>query len=99
MAKKLTITVSAEVYAALHQQVGPGRIAAFIERHVAPHLRLPDDLEGAYQAYAAWLDSAEGGAEAAELDDWLAGDLAPEPEPGEARWPDAWYDKMGPAER
>jgi len=40
-----------------------------------------------------------GIAEAAQLDDWLTGDLAPEPEPGEARWPDAWYDKMGPAER
>ena len=98
MAKKLTITVSAEMYAALHQQVGPGRIAAFIERHLAPHLRLPDDLEKAYDAYAAWLDSDDGEAEAAELDDWTSSDLAPDPEPGEDRWPAAWYEKMGAAE-
>ena len=99
MTKKLTVTVSTEVCAALHQQVGPGRIVVFVERHVTPHSRLPDDLEGAYQAYAAWLDSAQGGAEAAELDDWPAGDLAPEPESGEDRRPDAWYDKVGAAER
>ena len=99
MAKKLTITVSPELYAALHQQVGPGRIAAFIERHVSPHLRLPDSLEAAYQEYAAWLGSAEGAHESAELDAWESADLAPDEESVDDHWPDTWYDKMGATER
>jgi len=48
LTKKLTVAVSTEVCAGLHRQVGPGRIVVFVERHVTPHLRLPDDLEGAY---------------------------------------------------
>ncbi len=94
MARKLTITVSDEVYAALYQDVGPGRIAGFIERHLRPHLRLEDDLERDYAAYAEWLAGGEGGAEAAEIDDWLAGAADAVDEADENRWPEAWRRKL-----
>ena len=95
MTRKLTITVSDEVYAALYHDVGRGRIAGFVERHLRPHLRLRDDHEREYAAYADWLDSKDGEAETAEMDDWLASDAATDREDEQDRWPDAWYRKAG----
>ena len=98
MAKKLTITVSDQVYAALYNDVGRGRIAAFVERHLRPHLRLSDDLERAYGAYGEWLDSKEGRSEAADLDDWFASDSVLDAVTDEDRWPESWRVDEGPAE-
>ncbi|MDA3932823.1 MAG: addiction module antitoxin [Gammaproteobacteria bacterium] len=55
MQKKLTITVSEEVYNGLYQHVGRRRISKFIENLARPHV-LEQDLLSAYQAMAA--DSA-----------------------------------------
>ncbi len=95
MARKLTLTVSDDVYAALHRQVGRGRIAGFVERHLRPHLRLHNELEREYAAYAKWLASDDGAAEAAEIEDWLAIGEDVDAEGEEDRWPDSWYGKGG----
>ncbi len=96
MTKKLTITVSDELYTALRRQVGPGRIARFIEQHVRPHLRFAHDLEGDYAEYARHLETPDGRSEAIEVEDWLAmgppGDLAA----ADNDWPASWYDDTGP---
>ncbi len=97
MARKLTITVSDEVYAALYHDVGAGRIAAFVERHLRPLLRLGDDLEKDYAAYAEWLAGGDGETEAAEIDDWLSGDADTPDAAEENSWPESWRRKAGPA--
>jgi predicted CopG family antitoxin len=51
MQKKLTITVDEDVYRALHQVIGRGKIAGFIEELVRPHVLRPD-LESAYAQMA-----------------------------------------------
>lgn len=51
MQKKLTITVSEEVYAGLYQHVGPRRISKFIEELLRPHV-LEQDLLAAYEEMA-----------------------------------------------
>ena len=53
MQRKLTITVDEEIYQGLHEQVGRGRISAFIEELVRPHIATPADLEAGYRAMAA----------------------------------------------
>jgi predicted CopG family antitoxin len=70
MRRKLTITVSDEVYRALHHQVGRGSISRFIEELVRPHVTpLDDDLERLYRESA--------GDEAAECEamEWIEADL------------------------
>ncbi len=51
MQKKLTITVEADVYEALHKIVGPRKISKFIERLVRPHVVRPN-IESAYAEMA-----------------------------------------------
>ncbi len=51
MHKKLTITVDAEVYAGLHQVIGPGKISKFVEALVRPHVIRPN-LEAGYRQMA-----------------------------------------------
>lgn len=68
MQRKLTITVSDDVYRALHQQVGRGRISGFIEGLVRPRIVTASALEAGYRAMAAdaeneraaleWIDVA-----------------------------------------
>ena len=53
MPRKLTITVSDEVYRGLHQQVGRGEISRFIERLVRPHVVSDTGVEAAYRELAA----------------------------------------------
>jgi len=53
MQRKLTITVDEEIYRGLHEQVGRGRISAFIEGLVRPHISTPADLEEGYRQMAA----------------------------------------------
>jgi len=81
MARKLTITVSDEVYEGLHRHAGRGGVGRFVELLVRPHVvpgspsaRLwqnvsADDLAAGYAAAAA-DEAAE-----AEAADWLAADL------------------------
>lgn len=96
MTKKLTITVSDDFYTALRVQVGPGRIARFIEQHVRPHLRLAQDLDADYADYARHLETPDGRSEAIEVEDWLA--MAPSDDLAAAdnHWPASWYDDAGP---
>ena len=72
MQKKLTITVSEEVYQGLHRVIGPGHISRFIENLVRPHV-LWKDLEEGYRAMAA---DEEHEAEALEWCEALIGDVA-----------------------
>ena len=53
MQRKLTITLSEEVYAGLHRQVARGQISSFIEELVRPHVVTVEDLEAGYRAMAA----------------------------------------------
>lgn len=52
MQKKLTITVSEEVYRGLYAKVGSGRISRFFDRLARTHL-LSAELNDAYAAMAA----------------------------------------------
>ena len=52
MQRKLTITVSDEVYRGLHHQVGRGEISRFIEELVRPHVVTEEVLEAAYREAA-----------------------------------------------
>jgi predicted CopG family antitoxin len=51
MQKKLTITVDEEVYAGLHQVIGPRKISRFIQEIVRPYVVHPD-YESAYAEMA-----------------------------------------------
>lgn len=52
MQRKLTITVSDEVYRGLHQQIGRGEISRFIEALVRPHVVNEEALAAEYRAAA-----------------------------------------------
>ena len=52
MTRKLTITVSEEVYEGLHRTVGRRRISQFLEKLARPHV-LSQNFEAAYQDLAA----------------------------------------------
>jgi predicted CopG family antitoxin len=52
MQKKLTITVDEEVYAGLHQIIGPRKISKFVQELVRPHVVRPN-LESAYAQMAS----------------------------------------------
>ena len=52
MTRKLTITVSEEVYAGLHSVIGRGHISQFIEKLARPHV-LRGDLQAGYDSMAA----------------------------------------------
>lgn len=47
--KKLTITVSEDVYNGLHAKIGTGRISRFIDNLARPHV-VDEDLIANYQA-------------------------------------------------
>ena len=52
MQKKLTITVSEEVYKGLHAKIGAGRISRFIDALARPHV-VDSELDAGYKAMAA----------------------------------------------
>jgi predicted CopG family antitoxin len=56
MHRKLTITVSDDVYRGLHQKVGRDEISRFIENLVRPHVVSEDDLLAGYTAMAADIE-------------------------------------------
>lgn len=74
MTRKLTITVSEEVYEGLHAKIGAGRISRFIDRLARPHV-VENELDAAYEAMAA---DSEREADALEWAESLIGDLADE---------------------
>jgi predicted CopG family antitoxin len=49
MQKKLTITISEEVYRGLYAKIGQGRISRFIDRLARPHV-VDDELDKSYRA-------------------------------------------------
>lgn len=70
MQKKLTITISEDVYLGLHRVIGPRRISHFIESLVRPHV-VDRDLDASYREAAA---GEEREAEALEWSESLLGD-------------------------
>ncbi len=74
MHRKLTITVSEEVYEGLHRLIGRGNISQFIEALVRPHV-VEADLEAGYRAMAEDKDRE---AEAVEWSEALIGDITDE---------------------
>ena len=75
MAKKLTITVDAEVYDGLHSVIGRRRISRFLNDLARPHV-VGQDLVAGYAAMSA--DEARE-AEAEAWSEELVGDVASEP--------------------
>jgi hypothetical protein len=73
MTRKLTITVSEEVYKGLHAKIGAGRISRFLDALARPHV-VDTELDAAYKAMAA--DERE--TEALEWVENLIGDAADE---------------------
>jgi predicted CopG family antitoxin len=73
MNRKLTITVSEDVYEGLHRKIGKRRISQFIERLARPHV-VPADIEQSYREMAA-DDAREE--EALEWSEGLIGDSLP----------------------
>lgn len=67
MQRKLTITISDEVYRGLHKEIGRGEISRFIESLVRPHVIGDEALEAAYREAA--LDT-EAEREALEWIEW-----------------------------
>ncbi len=70
MRKKLTITVEQDVYAGLNSLIGRGRISAFINALVRPHV-IQDELE---KAYAEMAKDEKREQEAEEWSENLIGD-------------------------
>ena len=68
MKRKLTITISDEVYRGLHERIGRGDISRFVEGVLRPHVVEDEELEAAYREMAAdeerereareWIESA-----------------------------------------
>ena len=80
MSKKLTISVSDEVYEGLHRKIGRRRISQFLERLARPHL-MTEDIEAAYRQMAA---DEQRELEAHEWSEGLVGDVVGD-EPDAAR--------------
>jgi predicted CopG family antitoxin len=75
MSKKLTISISDEVYEGLHLKIGRRRISQFLEKLARPHV-LPEDMETAYRDMAADEDRER---EALAWSEGLIGDAVDEP--------------------
>ena len=75
MTRKLTLTVSEEVYKGLHAKIGAGRISRFIDALARPHV-VDTELDAAYKGMAA---DPRREAEALEWVENLTGDVADEP--------------------
>lgn len=71
MHRKLTITISEDVYEGLQRTVSRGRISSFIEDLVRPHVVSTAALEEDYRAMAA---DREREREAADWVDGLSGE-------------------------
>jgi hypothetical protein len=65
MQKKLTITVSEEVYKGLHAKIGAGRISRFLDALARPHV-VDSEIDAGYEAMAADRDREADALEWAE---------------------------------
>ncbi|MGH9628483.1 MAG: addiction module antitoxin [Bryobacteraceae bacterium] len=74
MMRKLTITISEEVYLGLRAKIGPGRISRFIDSLARPHV-LDTELDNAYKIMAS---DREREAQAMEWSENLTADAADE---------------------
>ena len=72
--KKLTITVSEELYAGLHARIGQGHIGRFLESFARPHVLEAEQEEG----YRLMATDEKREAEAAVWADQCVGDVANE---------------------
>ena len=72
--RRLTITVSEEVYSGLHAKIGAGRISRFLDSLARPHV-VDAELDDAYKAMAC---EGEREAEALEWTENLIADAADE---------------------
>jgi predicted CopG family antitoxin len=70
MNRRITITVSEDVYNGLHRKFGRRRISAFIEKLARPHV-VSNDIEASYRDMAA---DQEREREALEWSEALIGD-------------------------
>jgi hypothetical protein len=66
MMKKLTVTISEDVYNGLHAKIGTGKISRFIDRITRPYVVDSDIVEG-YKAMAADQQREK------DADEWLEG--------------------------
>ncbi len=80
MTRKLTITLSEEVYEGLHRTIGRRRISRFLEKLARPHVLSPD-LETAYREMASDKERED---EAHAWSEGVIGDVAGE-QPDAAR--------------
>jgi predicted CopG family antitoxin len=79
MTKKLTITVSDEVYEGLHRRIGPRRISRFIDELARRHvLEKPETFRGSLaDAYRAMAADEEAERVALEWTERLIGETLP----------------------
>lgn len=73
MNRKLTITVSQDVYEGLHRTIGRRRISQFIDRLARPHV-VPENIEAAYRDMAAGKSREQ---QALEWSEGLIADASP----------------------
>jgi predicted CopG family antitoxin len=80
MTKKLTITVSDEVYEGLHRRIGPRRISRFIDELARRHvLEKPETFRGSLaDAYRAMAADEEAEREAHDWTESLIGETMPD---------------------
>jgi hypothetical protein len=80
MTKKLTITVSDEVYEGLHRRIGPRRISRFLDALARRHvLEKPETFRGSLaDAYRAMAVDERAEREAQEWTEGLIGETLPD---------------------
>ena len=66
MMKKLTISVSEEVYEGLYARIGSGRISRFIDNLARPHV-VDQHIEEGYRAMSQDVDRED------DADEWMSG--------------------------
>jgi hypothetical protein len=78
--KKLTITVSNDVYEGLHRRIGPRKISRFIDKLARPHVvETPERFRGSLaDAYRAMAADEEANREARAWNEGLIGDTLPD---------------------
>jgi predicted CopG family antitoxin len=69
MQRRLTVTISDDVYRGLHDQIGRGQISRFIEDLVRPHLTSEGSLDHLYREAGHYSEAER------EASDWLEADL------------------------
>jgi hypothetical protein len=89
MARKLTITVSDEVYRGLYEKIGPGKISRFLDRLARPYV-IGSVLERAYARATAiedlealYKEAGQDAAAEAEAEEWIEAGFAETIENGE----------------